>query len=109
MDYQSLVRSSDEDRIERMVNVVRVDQLEPGDLVKNYPMEATFIARVTPHPLFPPETGLVLVIWFLHNEGEYSFDALLSMQEVGTREILTVAKRKDGLRKAFRMGGGFGG
>lgn len=109
MARTALAEPSYDDTLERLVDMVRVDELVPGDLVKNYPMEAVFITRVAPHPLFPPETGLILVIWFLHNEGEYSFDALLPMQEVGSRIASGDILRRNRLRQAFKMGGTFGG
>lgn len=64
---------------------VRVCYLMPGDLVimrdstPLMPKEAVFIGKVTPHPLYPT---LCMVIWWLPEIQEYSFDALSPIQEL---------------------------
>lgn len=61
---------------------VRVEDLKPGMLVRQAGREAVFIAQ-SQHPLWPT---LQLVIWRLLDDGlpgEWSFDALRAIQEVG--------------------------
>lgn len=88
--------------------MARVDELVPGDevTIPGHDEVGIFIARVAPHPIYPASTGLVLVIWWLVSERRHSFDALLSMQDVGTRQRISDVRRKQNLRRALQMGGG---
>lgn len=63
---------------------VRIDTLVPGDVVTLPGLDTgTLVAVVTPHPLKQyGDAGLSLVIWWLHTEKRWSFDALLARQEL---------------------------
>lgn len=81
---------------------MRVIELTPGDKIVGVGPEgkrtATFLAQ-TKHPMYP---GLQLVIWWLHEEGTWSFDALSPVQYVGKLETLlgtcTHEQRQENLR-----------
>lgn len=76
---------------------VFVHELQPGDLILNADMSATFITQ-SAHPLYP---GMRLVIWLLRN-GEWSFDALSAGQVVGVRgEPTDKRAREHRLREAL--------
>jgi hypothetical protein len=77
---------------------VKVEELTPGDLVTNGPMQAVFVARC-PHPLFD---GLQLVIWrMLGAPIVWSHDALSLRQEVGEAVDATPEQRTVRLRAAL--------
>jgi len=63
---------------------VRINELTPGDVVTMPGLDTgTLIAIVYPHPINQyGNAGLALVIWWLHTEKRWSFDALLPYQEL---------------------------
>lgn len=63
--------------------MIRVRDLQPGDVVVHASSSATFVAQAE-HPIWP---SLRLVIWRLR-DGSWSHDALSPEQEVG--EVLPV-------------------
>jgi hypothetical protein len=58
--------------------MMRVTDLKPGQYIENGGMAATFVT-FTNHPL---DRGMALVIWQL-DSGEWSFDSLHPLQDVG--------------------------
>lgn len=82
------------------IRPVRVQELLPGDIVENGPMKATFIFRHGQHPRYP-NTALNLVVWVLE-DGSFSFDALLGMQEVGHRHIMEPIDRLRNLEEELK-------
>jgi hypothetical protein len=59
-------------------------------------MSAVFVTRSV-HPVWP---HLMLVIWWLENEG-WSFDALANSQEAGDPVPSPAAERKERLRRVL--------
>lgn len=61
-----------------------VRDLEPGDVLEMGGATATLIATC-PHPFYSAQ--FALVIWWLHGEQRYTFDALLWRQELLGRVV----------------------
>lgn len=84
---------------------VRVIDLSPGDRVTSLGVDgdvhATFLVQ-SKHPLYP---GLQLVIWWVHEEARWSFDALSPIQQVGVLDsplgMFTHQQRQDNLRNVL--------
>jgi hypothetical protein len=80
--------------------MLRVIDLQPGDKIVGKGVDgdrtATFLVQQK-HPLYP---GLQLVVWWLHEEGSWSFDALSPIQVVGQNdpECITFQTRQANLR-----------
>lgn len=75
----------------------RIDELEPGDVVLDTALgiHATMLALHVPHPLYPQ---LALVIWWMHEERRWSFDALHPQQELPASQHVRQPAPPDGWR-----------
>lgn len=81
---------------------MKLDELNPGDMV-SYGTEAwCHVVTHYPHPLF---AGLALVVWHRPATNEIRFDALLPTQEIiGDLHRLDDKRRRAALRDAMRIG-----
>lgn len=79
---------------------MRVIDLQPGDRVtdESHTESATFLTQ-SRHPLYPT---LQLVVWWLHSDARWSFDALSPVQYVGELDTpygtFTHDQRQENLR-----------
>lgn len=81
---------------------VRVIDLTPGDRITSMGIDgdihATFLVQ-SKHPIYP---GLQLVVWWMHEEARWSFDALSPIQQVGVLDAplgtFTHQQRQSNLR-----------
>jgi hypothetical protein len=60
--------------------VTTVQELKPGDVFEMGGETATLLVTHN-HPVYR-HAGMALVVWWLHKEQRYSFDALLWIQEL---------------------------
>jgi hypothetical protein len=64
--------------------MTEVQELQAGDVLELGGATATLIVT-TPHPWY--NSGFALVVWWLHAEQRYTFDALLWRQELLGRVV----------------------
>lgn len=83
--------------------MIRIRDLIPGDKLTMPTAEGRengiFVGSINPHPVYP--NNFWLVIWWIVERKEYSFDALVPDQMLPG--VVDRDKRKANLRKALKL------